>query len=82
MKPLRIVLFTATSHGNSYLLLGERKTRPRGDRKSIEMTLHLQQTFEAAIMTQLYPKSQIDIFVEVRESKLNSFIKNDFLPFG
>lgn len=48
-----------------YYIIGERKNRPRGDRKSIEMTLHMQQTFEAAIMTQLYPKSQIDIFVEV-----------------
>ncbi|KAF6038136.1 EXOSC4 [Bugula neritina] len=47
---------------------GERKRRPRGDRKSIEMTLHMQQTFEAAILTQLYPKSQIDIFVEVLQS--------------
>ncbi|XP_067929557.1 exosome complex component RRP41-like [Watersipora subatra] len=47
---------------------GERKRRPRGDRKSIEMTLHMQQTFEAAIHTQLYPKSQIDIFVEVLQS--------------
>ena len=47
--------------------VGERKTRPRGDRRSIEMTLHMQQTFEAAIMTQLYPRSQIDIFVEVSQ---------------
>ena len=45
---------------------GERKRRPRGDRKSKEMTMHLQQTFDAAILTSLYPKSQIDIFVEVK----------------
>ena len=44
---------------------GDRKRRPRGDRKSIEMTMHLKQTFEAAIMTHLYPRSQIDIYVEV-----------------
>ena len=44
---------------------GERKRRPRGDRKSQEMTMHLQQTFDAAIVTSLYPRSQIDIFVEV-----------------
>ena len=44
---------------------GERKRRPRGDRKSKEMTMHLQQTFDATIMTSLYPRSQIDIFVEV-----------------
>lgn len=44
---------------------GERKRRPRGDRKSKEMTMHLQQTFDAAIITNLHPRSQIDIFVEV-----------------
>ena len=44
---------------------GERKRRPRGDRKSQEMSMHLQQTFDAAILTSLYPRSQIDIFVEV-----------------
>lgn len=46
----------------------ERKRRPRGDRKSQEMTMHLKQTFEAAVMTHLYPKSQIDIYVEVLQS--------------
>lgn len=30
------------------------------------MSLHLKQTFEAAVMTQLYPRSQIDIYVKVR----------------
>ena len=44
---------------------GERKRRPRGDRRSQEMSIHLRQTFEAAIKTELYPRSQIDIFVEV-----------------
>lgn len=43
----------------------ERKRRPHGDRKSTEMSLHLKQTFEAAVMTQLYPRSQIDIYVKV-----------------
>lgn len=47
---------------------GERKRRPRGDRKSKEMTMHLQQTFDAAILTSLYPKSQIDIYVEVLQA--------------
>lgn len=46
----------------------ERKRRPRGDRKSQEMTMHLQQTFNAAILTSLHPRSQIDIFVEVLQS--------------
>lgn len=43
----------------------ERKRRPHGDRKSCEMGLQLRQTFEAAILTQLHPRSQIDIYVQV-----------------
>uniref|UniRef100_A0A8C2SQE1 Exosome component 4 n=1 Tax=Coturnix japonica TaxID=93934 RepID=A0A8C2SQE1_COTJA len=43
----------------------ERKRRPHGDRKSMEMALHLKQTFEAAIITELYPRSQIDIYVQI-----------------
>ncbi|AWP03988.1 Exosome complex exonuclease RRP41 [Scophthalmus maximus] len=46
----------------------ERKRRPHGDRKSTEMSLHLKQTFEAAVMTQLYPRSQIDIYVKILQS--------------
>lgn len=47
---------------------GERKNRPRGDRKSQEMTIHLRQALSAAIKTELYPKSQIDIFIEVLQA--------------
>ena len=35
---------------------GERKRRPRGDRKSMEMSQHLKQTFEATIKTGLFPR--------------------------
>ncbi|RZC31927.1 RNase PH domain containing protein [Asbolus verrucosus] len=44
---------------------GERKRRPRGDRKSTEMSIHLRQALTAAIKTELYPWSQIDVYVEV-----------------
>ncbi|ELK11726.1 Exosome complex exonuclease RRP41 [Pteropus alecto] len=47
---------------------GERKRRPHGDRKSCEMGLQLRQTFEAAILTQLHPCSQIDIYVQVLQA--------------
>ncbi|KAG6464612.1 exosome complex component RRP41 [Manduca sexta] len=47
---------------------GERKNRPRGDRKSQEMSLHLRQALAAAIKTELYPRSQIDIYVEVLQA--------------
>lgn len=49
---------------------GERKRRPHGDRKSCEMGLQLRQTFEAAILTQLHPRSQIDIYVQVSRQQL------------
>lgn len=46
----------------------DRKRRPRGDRKSQEMTSHLKQTFDAVVLTELYPKTQLDIYVEVLQS--------------
>jgi len=42
-----------------------RKDRPRGDKVSLELTRHLEKTFRSAILTSLYPRSQIDIYVEV-----------------
>lgn len=46
----------------------ERRKVSRSDRKSQVMTLVLKQTFEAAILTTLYPGSQIDIFFLVLEA--------------
>lgn len=43
----------------------DRKKRPRGDRKSTEMSIHLRQALLAAIKTELYPWSQIDVYIEV-----------------
>ena len=37
---------------------GERKKRPKGDRRSTETSMLIRRTFEAAILTQLYPRSQ------------------------
>lgn len=47
---------------------GERKNRQRGDRKSQEMSMQLRQALMAAIKTELYPRSQIDIYVEVLQA--------------
>lgn len=44
---------------------GERKRKPRGDRKSQEKSLDLRRAVEAIIHLELYPRSQIDVFVEV-----------------
>ncbi|RLN80037.1 hypothetical protein BBJ28_00008828 [Nothophytophthora sp. Chile5] len=43
----------------------ERKPQRSGDRKKLELSLAVKQIFEACIQTQLYPRSQIDIFVQV-----------------
>lgn len=51
----------------------ERKRRPR-DNKSAELTLHLKQAMTTAIKTDLYPKSQIDIFVQVNFRYLFSIL--------
>ncbi|XP_059671679.1 exosome complex component RRP41 [Gavia stellata] len=47
---------------------GERRRRPHGDRQASELALHLKQTFEAAILTRLYPRSQIDIYVQILQA--------------
>lgn len=44
---------------------GERKRKPRGDRSSQERSLQLRHAMEAIIHLELYPRSQIDIYVEV-----------------
>lgn len=46
----------------------ERKKRPKGDRRSVEISLALKQTFEAAILTELYPQSKIDIYVQILQA--------------
>ncbi|XP_076816900.1 exosome complex component RRP41-like [Clavelina lepadiformis] len=46
----------------------ERKHRSRGDRKGQDMSTHIKQTFEATIQTSLYPRSQIDIYLQVLQA--------------
>jgi len=43
----------------------ERKKKTKGDRRATEIALIIRQTFESAIMTSLFPRSQIDIFVQI-----------------
>jgi len=46
----------------------ERKLRPRGDRRSSAFTRILERTFGSVLLTNLYPRSQIDIFCEVLQA--------------
>jgi len=47
---------------------GERRQRRKGDRRTAEFSLMLKQTLEAAILTHLYPRTQIHVFVQVVQS--------------
>ncbi|CAN1157243.1 Exosome complex component RRP41 homolog [Linum perenne] len=47
---------------------GDRKRKPKGDRRSTEISLVIRQTMEACILTQLMPRSQIDIYVQVLQA--------------
>nr|CAG4636435.1 EOG090X0BHT [Eubosmina coregoni] len=67
-KALHDQVLVNCQYSTATFSMGERKRRPRGDRKSTEMSTHLQDTFSAAIRTELYPRSQIDIFVEVLQA--------------
>ncbi|KAF9024942.1 hypothetical protein BDZ89DRAFT_1135764 [Hymenopellis radicata] len=44
---------------------GERRKRSRGDKRILEMAATIKSTFEPVVQTTLYPRSQIDIFVQV-----------------
>nr|CAG4649603.1 EOG090X0BHT [Scapholeberis mucronata] len=67
-KALHDKAFINCQYSTATFSMGERKRRPRGDRKSTEMSTHLEETFAAAIRTELYPRSQIDIFVEILQA--------------
>ena len=65
LRPLHDRVVVNCQYSMAVFSTGERKNRPRGDRKSLEMSQHLKQTFEATIKVELYPRSQIEIFVEI-----------------
>ncbi|KAF6744051.1 exosome component 4 [Ephemerocybe angulata] len=44
---------------------GERRKRQRGDKRVLEFAATIKSTFEPVIRTNLYPRSQIDIYVQV-----------------
>jgi len=44
---------------------GERKKRPRGDRKSQDRCVQLRHAMEAILNLDQFPRSQIDIFIEI-----------------
>lgn len=46
----------------------ERKRKPRMDVRSLELTNNIREVFDNVILTNLFPNSQIDIFLEVLQS--------------
>ncbi|KAI0723666.1 ribosomal protein S5 domain 2-type protein [Fomitopsis betulina] len=44
---------------------GERRRRARADRRILELAATIKSTFEPVVQTALYPRSQVDIYVQV-----------------
>ncbi|KIM50906.1 hypothetical protein SCLCIDRAFT_742711 [Scleroderma citrinum Foug A] len=44
---------------------GERRKRTRGDKRLLELASTIKSTFEPVVQTHLYPRSQVDIFIQV-----------------
>ncbi|KAH7912011.1 exoribonuclease, exosome component 4 [Hygrophoropsis aurantiaca] len=44
---------------------GERRKRSRGDKRLLELASTIKSTFEPVVQTHLYPRSQIDVFIQV-----------------
>lgn len=63
---LRVNYFTKKAMFKNHI--GERKKKTKGDRRSTEISLVIRQTFESIILTHLFPRSQIDIFVQVLQA--------------
>lgn len=47
---------------------GDRMRKPKGDRRSMEISKVIGETMEACIMTHLMPRTQIDIYVQVLQA--------------
>eukprot|EP01102_Stenamoeba_stenopodia_P022610 TRINITY_DN9502_c0_g1_i1.p1 TRINITY_DN9502_c0_g1~~TRINITY_DN9502_c0_g1_i1.p1 ORF type:complete len:250 (+),score=48.24 TRINITY_DN9502_c0_g1_i1:154-903(+) len=47
---------------------GERKRKTKGDRRATEISLVIRQTFESVIMTHLFPRSQISIYIQILQA--------------
>ncbi|KNC47684.1 uncharacterized protein AMSG_11787 [Thecamonas trahens ATCC 50062] len=54
--------------GMATFATGERKKSSKGDKRSAEVSQMLVATFEPVILTELFPRSQIDIFVHVLQA--------------
>ena len=55
--------FTSASFSAS-----ERRKYSKQDRRAVEIALMIRQTLEAVILTQLFPKSQINVFIQVLQA--------------
>lgn len=47
---------------------GERRRRTKGDRKSVEIGLVIKQALETAMITELLPRSQVDVNIQVLQA--------------
>lgn len=57
-----------TTHSVAPFSAGERRVRGRGDRSVLELASIVRATLEQTIITELLPRTQIDVFVQVLQS--------------
>ena len=62
-KSLHDKAFINCQYSMATFSTNERKKKPRGDFRAIEITNSLKEVFDSAILTSLYPHSQIDIYL-------------------
>jgi exosome complex component RRP41 len=48
--------------------MGERRKKSKGGRKFTEYSILIQQALEKTVITSLYPRSQIDIYIQVLQA--------------
>ena len=60
--------FSMTSYSVS-----ERRVRTFGDMKSQKLQMAIQRVFQQAVITETYPKSQIDIYLKILQSDGNDY---------
>lgn len=60
---------------------GEHKKKSKGNRRQAELSLVIKQVFESVILTELAPRSQIDIYLQVLQADGGKVLDERLLTF-
>ncbi|KAI1290363.1 Exosome complex component RRP41 [Halotydeus destructor] len=67
-RPIHDRAFINCQFSQAVFSTSSRKQRQRGDFKALEITAVIKDVYETSILTQTYPHSQIDIYLEVLQA--------------